>query len=760
MREKLERLTRLAGSDPGFYVLALHAFVEHYLRDVVRASDAERFSDLVWDYRAALLEESGGEFVEGLNCLTGLARQHRFTNAVRHAFHELDPEEAAAATHLFIVFCTLVGIDALPEVRTLQRSLDGWHERNPLSEESGVLRAMQEELSRLQEQNEELLGRLSEYHQKEHTLAELENRIERISLELEMVRGRVREKDSRLDELRHERAALRDERRMLHRQMGGYRDLERYIRTMGRLSIYTRTRLDYERTLTRLTAEQEDAAARVGEGVDTLIRGTAGTGKSLVLIEALRRTLEVGELDFRGESRGDAGESGAASGAPEQRALLLTFTRTLVKYQDYVARVLGLPALRSLVKTVDTFILERLQRIDSSLHFDFTCVHQLVQEVNTTDFLTNAELAAEIESFLFANVVTREEYLHDIIPRVGMRRRLGRARREVVWAIRDAVAARMRENKAFSRNYARIFLLEYLGTAEPREAAALRDVRTIFLDETQDLTSGDLMALKGLATGALVMAADIQQSIYGVSSPFVRAGIQITGRTRVLHTNFRNTRQIAEAALRFAGGDMGASPADGAGGAGADSGAVAATGTGVAAAANAAATSGAAAFREGADPEVYTAEHPGELLPLMVARVRLFLDHLGYERETLCILTPHNEEVANVSHALEEEGIASAVITTPDFSFTDGDAVRISTLHSSKGLDFPVVMLYLPYIRRREQFDTETTERLVRNLVYVGLTRAMENLSVFVVPREDQVLQDVVRALRHRDVQGARDTQQ
>ena len=730
MREKLERLTRLVGSDPGFYVLALHAFVEHYLRDVVRASDAERFSDLVWDYRAALMEESAGEFVEGLHCLTALARQHRFTNAVRHAFEELDPEEAAAATHLFIVFCTLTGIQALPEVRMLQGSLELWNRRTTIGEQSRVLRSVQAELAGLQRKNEALLNRLSDYQKNEHSLAELENRIERVTLELETVRGREREKDSRLDELRHQRAALREDRRVLQRQMAGYRDLERYIRTMGRLSMYTRTRLDYERTLKRLTPEQVEAVDGVGEGVDTLIRGTAGTGKSLVLIEALRRRLEVGELDF-------GPEPASAAKSPAQRELLLTFTRTLVKYQDYVAQVLGLPAVRSLVKTVDTFILERMQRIDSTYRFDFASVQQAVQELNSTGFLTDGELAAEIESFLFANVVTREEYLEEVIPRAGMRRRLGRARREVVWEIREAVAARMRESGAFSRNYARVLILDFLGRAEPREVAALRDVRTLYLDETQDLTSGDLLVLKSLVTGELVMAADVQQSIYGVNSPFVRAGIQITGRTRVLRTNFRNTRQIAEAAVRFAGGGIGsATGADDAPGAaptdGADSTASAAS---------------AVAFREGAEPELHTADTAQDLLPLLVAKVRLFLDHLGYEPETLCILTPHNDEVTNVSRALEADDTATAVISDAAFSFTGGGAVRVSTLHSSKGLDFPVVMLYLPYIRRREQFDAETTERLLRNLVYVGMTRAMENLSVFVVSREDPLLQDVVRAL-------------
>lgn len=700
MQAKLQRLNRLIGSDPGFYVLALHSFVEHYIRDVERASDSERFPDVVWDYRGALIDGAGGGFVEGLHCLTALARQHRVTNAVRHAFGELDPEEATAATHLFVLFCGLAGIDTLPEVRELEEQLHVWDERTSITEQSRVLRTVQLELAQLQQKNEELLAQLTDYDAKERRLAELQNRIERYTLELDDVRSRVREKDARVDELRRERAALREERRDLTRQMQGYEELEHYIRNLGRFSLYTRTRLDYERTLMRLTPEQEEALGTITTDADFLVRGGAGTGKSLVLIEALKRGLEVGELDF------GAGAS--------NRALLLTFTRTLAKFDDYVATVLRLDNVRPLVGTVDAFILDRLQRIDPHYGFDFHYVDRAAAELNSTDFFSDAELAAEIETFLFGNVVSREEYTGQMIARVGMRRRLAKRQREVVWEIRDEIARRMLDHGLFSRNFARMRILTYLQEATPEEAARLRDVQTIYLDETQDLTSGDLLTLRSLITGHLIMAADSQQSIYGVASPFVRAGIQITGRTRVLRTNFRNTRQIADAAARFSAGH----------------------------------DDPQFAFRDGPLPELYRAASAEELLRPLVARLQLFLTHLAYEPENVCVLAPHKDELDRVARALGDAGIDTSVIISREFAFDEAGAVRLSTLHSSKGLDFPVVMLYLPYMRRRDRFDAETTERLLRNLVYVGLTRAMENLSVFVCPDDDPILSDLCASMQ------------
>jgi predicted nuclease with TOPRIM domain len=708
MQSKLQRLTRLVGTDAGFYVLALHSFVEHYIRDVAAASSAEKFPDLVWGFRESLLEAAGGGFVDGINCLSRIGRQHRFTNYVRHGFEQLDVEEAHAATHHFVVFCGLVGLAGLPEVRELEGSLHAWDERTSVLEQRKVLRGLQDELTQLQEHNTELLSQLESYQADERALAELENRIERYTIELEKARGRVREKDKRVDQLRGERARLREERKGLLGRMKVYEDLERYVRNLGRFSLYTTTRMDYERALMRLTPEQEDAVRAIDRESDFLVRGGAGTGKSLILIEALRRSLEVGELSFESN--------------PDQRAVLLTFTRTLAKFEDYMTGLLHIDHVRTLVQTVDTFVLERLQRIDPAYRFDFDAVKHAVAAAEPFPFLAQTELVAEIEEYLFGNAITQEEYVEDVVPRIGLRRRLSRGQREKVWELRMRIAGEMDSSRAFSRNYARLKLLDYLAGASAQAVGALRDVRTIYLDETQDLTAGDLMVLKALVTGHLIMAADIQQSIYGVSSPFARAGLRVSGRTRILRTNFRNTRQIHEAAQRFSASDE----------------------------------SGLFAFRDGPVPELYQAGTPDELLPLLLGKLELFIGQLGYEPDNVCVVAPHTAEVTRLHEALTARGIPCAVITDREFEFTTAGAVRISTLHSSKGLDFPVVMVYLPYLRRRHKFDEETTERLLRNLIYVGFTRAMENLNVFTCPGDDPILRDVCRALRPQFASGCR----
>jgi superfamily I DNA/RNA helicase len=357
-------------------------------------------------------------------------------------------------------------------------------------------------------------------------------------------------------------------------------------------------------------------------------------------------------------------------------------------------------------------------------------MEELTADLNTTEFLTDEELFAEIEYVIFGNLVTREEYLEEVIDRTGMRRRLSRGQRETVWAIREEMVTEMESAKRYSKNYARVKILEAL-RARPTDAR-MRDIRYLFLDETQDLAACDLAVLREITGGHMIMAGDADQSIYTVSSPYARAGIDLSGRVRVLRTNFRNTRPIHELGERFRGSLSGAG----------------APAAGHADYAPAVGDNRPYAFREGPYPELYEDDDPHVLLSLLLRKLRLFLDELEYAPESLCILAPHRKEVDRIATALAEVGVPAAVITEREFRFETEGRVRLSTLHSAKGLDFPVGLLYLPYLHRPKQYDERAGEALVRNLLYVGITRAMENLDVFMTRGDDPVLADLAEAFR------------
>ncbi|MBN1835146.1 MAG: UvrD-helicase domain-containing protein, partial [Spirochaetales bacterium] len=533
LEPKLQRLTRLVGTDEGFYILALHAFVEYFLRYEKRYGEGPTFPQLTWIFREELLSDNGERFIDGLHCLRGLGQQHVLTNKVRHAFEMMDPGEAAAATHLFVTFCRLAGIDSFNEVHLLRRSLEIWSERTSLMEAAGVIRSMQEEIRRLRDRAKDLLRQRREYEELKERLAEHESRLAASDREIRKARESELHRRERLDRLRGERNALIQERNELLARMERYQELERYLQYLGRLSVFTRTRMDYEQSISQLTPEQEQIVSSVNPAKSQLIRGGAGTGKSLVLIECLRRSLLQGELPL--------GQS-----AP---VVLVTFTRALVRYSRYIAELKSMQIPLEIICTADRLLFRKLQKVCPEARYDFELLERWLTAQNTPGFLSREELASELENFLFAEGISEREYLEELVPRTGMRRRLSRLQRQAVWRIRQKLVDHMESTRVYTRDYGRLKLLEYLkGHPEDRE---IRDIGVLFLDEVQDLSPVALRALRELTRGAMIMAGDAGQSIYSHRSPFPRSGISLRGSTRILKTNFRNTVQVYSLAEDF-----------------------------------------------------------------------------------------------------------------------------------------------------------------------------------------------------------------
>ena len=98
LESRLLRLVALQGSDPGFYLLAVHSFIESYLRDRYELyTERETFPDLLYYYKKEVLAGTDGH-VPLIATLDEIAHSRRLANAVRHQFLRLDPEEAVAAT--------------------------------------------------------------------------------------------------------------------------------------------------------------------------------------------------------------------------------------------------------------------------------------------------------------------------------------------------------------------------------------------------------------------------------------------------------------------------------------------------------------------------------------------------------------------------------------------------------------------------------------------------------------------------------------
>ena len=695
--DDLSRLSRLEGVDPGFFVLAVHSFIEAYLRRKFTpdCEEDDRYSWYLDSFRRDLACRSE-RFIPEFEAIGKLKIQRQLTNGVRHQFGALHPEEARSAVELLCSFALLSGFEGSPAVAKLEECLCQWDEKRSPYELCRELAALGFRLHEESKKSAQMTRRLAEYDaatQAAHRLAAEKKSLEGRLAELEEMAAR---RDERVDSLRKQKfdleaerkelvarvAALAGEQKANRDALADLAQVKTYIEELARVSVYTRTRFDYERRISRLSEEQKRTVAQIRLDADFLVKGAAGTGKTLVLLKALERSLGSDTLGLEGPAT----------------SILVTYTRSLVKYDGYLARIMSKDARPDRIQTMDSLLFERLGMVVPGAQLSFDYPRELAKTFAPPGVRAE-DLAREAEDFVWANLVSRTEYLDELIDRAGMKTALRREDRLRYMDAIEAMEGVMETEKRYSRNYSRIVFL--------REAAKhpekLRLVDYAFVDEAQDLAPCDLAAVKRCTRRCVVLAGDSDQSLYRSGFGFRRAGIDISGRTRILKTNYRNTAQIHELAERYRalipGQDAENAPE---------------------------------AFRVGPPPELIEAKTEDELVELLCARIGLFTGHLGYEAGNIAVFAPREAEVQRLEKAFAERAIPAKNIKAEDFDFADLGPVRLSTLHSAKGLDFPVVLLYLPHMLPPDQaWEAALAERLHRNLIYVAMTRALDQLSVF-----------------------------
>jgi len=642
-------------------------------------------------------------FIPVLTILYEIKREHSITNCVRHDFLKISKDEALAATYNFLRFCSICGIEKYETINTLRDSLLLWDEKRSRLEENQELKELKRALIITQQEKIILASSLEEYSEREKQLEFLDLEINKLNKELLSYKERVDVKDNRIDTLRKELFELKEERKDLKKKLDEYENINAYIENLNRFTSYTRTRRDFERSVTKLTTEQQLVVNSWKSKSILFVKGGAGTGKTLVLIEVLKRILK--ELD------------GNVTSSIKKPPLFLTYTRTLAKYDQYLSEIMIPDTDIGIISTIDSFYLKLLKIIDPNNYVDYRKFGELCKEYAVLDFISPEELEVEIEGFIFANDISMEEYIDKRIPRKGMRNPLSIKQRTLIWGIRDTLVNKMDELKCYSRNYSRKIILENIESFS--EEIKYTTLGTVLIDETQDLTVVELKILKKLATGGILMAGDSDQTIYGVSSPYKRAGISIVGRTKNLHTNFRNTCSIHDFADKFRK-------------------------SGVAGTWDNSTLS--KAFREGPTPELHTGDTEKDLVMDLLSKINLYIDKIGYDPENLCIIAPRNTDIDLFKNLLDIIGFTGVNVKEAQFNFNSTGCVRLSTMHSSKGLDFPVVLLYLNSLPYSAPYDSSAAEKLNRNLIYVAMTRAMDNLDIFIKKNpEELIFQDLIK---------------
>ncbi|MEK7320194.1 MAG: 3'-5' exonuclease [Pseudomonadota bacterium] len=207
-------------------------------------------------------------------------------------------------------------------------------------------------------------------------------------------------------------------------------------------------------------------------------------------------------------------------------------------------------------------------------------------------------------------------------------------------------------------------------------------------------------------SNALLVLYDDAQSIYGGSKKrkfsFASVGIKAQGRTTVLKLNYRNTREILAVARALADDLLVERVAD---------------------EDEAPTVHPVAAGRKG--PRPLLVELPTlSAEATRIAEVLLDEHRSGTRWSEMAVLYRHRDVMAQITDTLRREGIPFECPQLTKRFVPSADSVKVVTMHSSKGLEFPLVCI--PAIGAPHK-KNESTEEEAR-LLYVAMTRATRQL--------------------------------
>ncbi len=439
------------------------------------------------------------------------------------------------------------------------------------------------------------------------------------------------------------------------------------------------------------------------------VSGSAGTGKTVV---AIHRAVFLARAN------------------PDSRVLLTT-------YSDILANALRTQLWRLISK--EPRMAERLevhsidamgQRLLRSQPWQPTIVtpeqvRALMKEAAATvsgHKFTMTFLLSEWEQVVDAWQLDTWESYRDV-KRLGRKTRLPEAQRAVLWSIFD----RVRTSLATENMVTQAGLLSKLATTMAERKHPPFDFAVI--DEAQDFGVAQLRFLAALGAGrpnALFFTGDLGQRIFQQPFSWRALGVDIRGRSRTLHVNYRTSHQIRSQADRLLSKEV--SDVDG----------------------NKEDRSRTISVFNGPAPTIQVLSSTGEERDFVRTWI-LDLTKQGLMPHEFGVFVRSAAELDRARAAVESTGLPFKVLD--DYVETTSGQISVSTMHLAKGLEFRAVVVMacddevIPLQERIETVtddsDLEEVYNTERHLLYVACTRARDHLLVTSAAPASEFLDDM-----------------
>ncbi|MCS6885916.1 MAG: ATP-dependent helicase [Acidobacteriota bacterium] len=247
----------------------------------------------------------------------------------------------------------------------------------------------------------------------------------------------------------------------------------------------------------------------------------------------------------------------------------------------------------------------------------------------------------------------------------------------------------------------------------------------VIVDEMQDLNPYEIRLLAMLAKDeqdGLMLIGDDNQRIYSAGMSLQDLGIEVRGRSYVLRTNYRTTRQIVEVAHKVLYKDKREKRLP------------------------------IRNLLEGPEPVWQRFNDWAAQLAFVSGEIKKLLSS-GFTASSIAVFARKNELVKKAEKELSKAGIKCCVLSSDMDKEQAEEEVALGTMHRAKGLEFRVVFVielsdqYLPppaVLKMQDEQAREEKLELERQLLYVSMTRARDRLYMTWVGEPSPFLKPIV----------------
>lgn len=440
------------------------------------------------------------------------------------------------------------------------------------------------------------------------------------------------------------------------------------------------------------------------------VSGSAGTGKTIV---ALHRAVWLLRQN------------------PDSRVLLTTFSDPLanalrVKLRRLISNEPRL-AERLEVQAMDAIALrlykKNLGAVQLASREHLAEALKLASESVSGHKFSPSFLLTEWEQVVDAWQLDSWEDYRDV-KRLGRKTRLPEQQRQQLWAIFDQARTRLSASGLTTMAGLYTQLANHLSRIESRP------FDFVVVDEAQDISVPQLRFLAALAgdhPNGIFLAGDLGQRIFQQAFSWKSLGVDIRGRSRTLHINYRTSHQIRMQADKLLAPEI--ADVDG----------------------NSEDRRGTISVFNGPQPLIKTYNSPEEEIEGVGAWL-IAIRADGVQPQEIGIFVRSEDQIERAKEAATKAGFPFKVLDE-NIDIPSGSA-SISTMHLAKGLEFRTVVVMavddevIPLQTRIRQVvdDADLAEiyETERHLLYVACTRARDHLLVTSGDLPSEFLEDLL----------------